>query len=105
MNSVKVIGVHPMEADEPVHLIELEVKGPTAFDFDQVTQKVVDQPKDNWQVPYDERELDKNGARRFASFFHYLDFDAPLETPFGPIDLPAPSPIPDYLKQIRYEEP
>jgi hypothetical protein len=36
----KIIGVHPIEADEPVHLIELLVEGDAdAFDIGEVTSR------------------------------------------------------------------
>jgi hypothetical protein len=105
MNGAKVLGVHPVAADEPVFLIEIEFLGSDPFDFGQVTQSVADQPESNWQVAYDERELEATGARRFAFFFHNLNIDSPLETPFGPITLPAPSPVPPHLSTITYEEP
>jgi hypothetical protein len=105
MGTVKVIGIHAIEADEPVHLIEIEVDSSAPFDVDEVTQKVPGQPRNNWQVPYDERELESDGAQRFAFFFHYLDLESPLETPFGPVTLPAPTPFPDHLADIIYEKP
>jgi hypothetical protein len=65
---VKIIGVHPIEADEPVYLIELLVEGDAGtFDIGEVTQEVPGQPKSNWQATYDERVLDESEARN--SFF------------------------------------
>jgi hypothetical protein len=78
----KIIGVHPVEADEPVYLLELLVEGDVEdFDIGEVTQEVTGQPKANWQAPYDERLLDDvEGKARYAFFFHYLDLDKPLLT-------------------------
>ena len=72
----KIIGVHPVEADEPVHLIDLLVEAVTDdFRIGEVTQEVAGQPKSNWQVTYDERVLEAtDGKIRYAFFFHYLDF-------------------------------
>jgi hypothetical protein len=105
MRRIRVLGVHPIAAREPVHLIEIEVQGADDFDFGQVTEGMPDQPKENWQVAYDEREIASEGAKRFAFFFHHLDFGAQLETPFGPVSLPAATPIPSHLNTITYEEP
>ena len=39
MRSVKVVGVHPIEADQPCHLIELVVRDPDRdFNVDDLTQ-------------------------------------------------------------------
>ena len=44
----KIIGVHAIEADEPVHLIELVVEGDAdAFDIGEITQEVAGQPREN----------------------------------------------------------
>jgi hypothetical protein len=120
---IEVIGVYPVRADEPCHLIELwvrDLKGeqPVA-DF---TQEVGGQPRDNWQVPYDERVLNDAGTAqvgeesppsieadgkdlRLAFFFHYLDLSKPLLTPAGPLKLPAVSKRPSRLKFVKYESP
>jgi hypothetical protein len=104
---VNIVGVHPIEADEPVHLIELIVEG-DAHDFDigEVTQEFAGQPKSNWQVPYDERVLEESdGKIRYAFFFHYLDFKKPLITPSGSLSVPKPTKRPAHLKEIEYESP
>jgi hypothetical protein len=103
----KIIGVHPVEADEPVHLIELLVEGDGgAFDCDDVTQEVGDQPKSNWQVPYDVRVLEESdGGIRYAFFFHYTDLKKPLLTPAGPVQLPKPTNQPAHLMDIENESP
>jgi hypothetical protein len=103
----KVIGVHPIEADEPVHLIELLVEGNAdAFDIGEVTQEVAEQPKSNWQAPYDERVLEESdGKIRYAFFFHELDHLKPLLTPLGSLPLPEPTKAPAHLQEIVYESP
>lgn len=102
-NQVRVIGIHPVPADEPVHLVELAVEGDADdFDFGEITQEVPGQPRSNWQAVYDERDVGKN---RFAFFFHYLDTTRPLLSPAGPLDLPPESPIPAHLQGIEYEQP
>ncbi len=106
-NSATIIGVHQIPADEPIHLIELEVDGDVdSFDLSDITQKIADQPRDNWQCAYDEREIDSPTSNlRFAFFFHHLDLNAPLITSFGEIAIPKPTPLPARLAEIEYEEP
>jgi len=103
----KVIGVHPVQADEPVHLVELLIEGDvTEFDIGDVTQEVPGQPKSNWQVPYDERVIEESGEKmRYAFFFHYLDFKKPLLTPAGALSVPKATKAPAHLKDIEYESP
>src|SRR5437868_9865811 len=78
----RIVGVYPVEADEPVHLIELLVEGDLEdFDMDKVTQEVAGQPMRNWQAPYNERLLEESeGKARHAFFFHFLDLNNPLLT-------------------------
>lgn len=79
VSRARVIGIHPVAADEPVHLVELEVEGSTDdFDFGDVTQEVLGQPRSNWQAAYDERAI---GENRFA----FLDTAKPLLSPAGPL--------------------
>ena len=94
---LKIIGVHPIEAAEPCHLIEIELmEAPgSEFDFGDFTQEAPGEPRSNWQVAYDERSLD-DSLLRWAFFFHYLDFQRPLKTPFGDMTPPRETPIPDH---------
>ncbi len=103
----KVIGVHPVEAEEPVYLIEILVEGDVRkFDFDAVTQDTPNQPRSNWQSAYDERTLEESDVvARYAFFFHYLDFDKPLLSKAGPLVLPKPEELPSHLQEIVYESP
>jgi hypothetical protein len=100
----RILGVHPIDADEPVCLIEVEIEKPDGFDFGQITQ-FDDGRRETWQVAYDELELPAFDGKRFAFFFHYLKSDYPLLTPFGPIAIPELTPLPDHLQAIRYEAP
>ncbi len=106
-NRAIIVGVHEIDADEPVHLLELELTGNiNEFDFVDVTQTMADQPRDNWQSAHDEREIESpTSNRRFAFFFHYLDLHAPLIASFGEIGIPKPTPKPERLADIEYEEP
>jgi len=105
--SAKITGVHPVEAEEPVHLIELLVEGDVGdFDIGNVTQEAVGQPKMNWQAPYDDRLLEEcDGKARYAFFFHYLDLKKPLLTSAGALSLPEPTKAPARLEDIEYESP
>lgn len=107
VTQARIIGIHPVQADEPVHLIELLVDGDAdGFDFGEVTQELADQPKPNWQVAYDERVLqESDGSIRYAFFFHYVYFDKPLLTPAGALPLPKPTQVPAHLRDIVYEAP
>ena len=125
MPQIKVIGVYPIETDEPVHLIEVSVLGAQGiFKVGDITQEIADQPRDNWQAPYMEQILSASGDEvlavdyeaskqpelwrgdmRLAFFFHYLDFERPLQTPFGEVQLPAESELPERLAMMEYEQP
>lgn len=80
-----------------------------------------DQPKGNWQVPWDEHFLSSDGSAlldeeapdkapdlpsfRVAFFCHYLDLGRPLLVETAAIPLPPPTPRPQRLGFLRYEEP
>ena len=122
---VEVVGVYPVTAEEPCHLIELRIPGVSdVFNFGSFTQETPGQPRSHWQVPWMERILSADGTKILADdsgikrkpdlfrgdvrcvfFFHYLDTDRPLLTPFGKVDLPQPTAKPERLSDINYEEP
>ena len=103
---IRIIGVHPISANEPCHIVEIELKAPSdEFDFGAVTQEVPDQSRDNWQVAYDEQQVGDDESCRWVFFFHYLNFERPLLTPLGPITVPEPTPLPTHLSEIEYYEP
>lgn len=107
MNQIRVIGIHPVDAEEPVHLVELEIRGDiTEFNIGEVTQAVDGEPEANWQAPWDERELERGlDVSRIAFFFHYLDANKPLLTSAGDVVLPPESPTPLHLSSMQYEQP
>jgi hypothetical protein len=122
---VEVIGIYPVKAPEPCHLLELRMLGIGAgFDFGSITQPRLHEPRPVWQVPWDEVLLDEEGRTviassteladrtsllignfRVAFFMHYLDLSRPLISPFGDIPLPAPGPKPSRLSVVRYHSP
>mgnify|MGYP006927344278 FL=1 len=125
MTTTKVIGIYPIKAREPVHLIEIQINdSPGAFDISKFTQEMPNTPSSDWQVPLDECFLDKSGKNvianwliarskpelwvgtvRMAFFFHYLDLSQPLMTPFGCTRLPRQSKLPRRLSAIKYRPP
>ena len=85
----------------------LEVEGTTLgplFPWGEITQEIPGEPRDSWQVVYDEQPLDP-GQTRWAFFFHFLDLGRPLLTPTGPLPLPSATPMPAHLRGITYEAP
>lgn len=99
---MKVIGVHPIDAREPVHLIEI-TGVPDDIDWATFSQPVEGQPQENWQVPWDERKVPDINSWCF--FFHYLDTSRPLSSTEGDLELPEESSVPAHLRFIRYESP
>ena len=58
---LRLIGVYLLDAPEPCHLIEIEFANDASdFDWGEVTQEISGQPRDNWQVPWDEQRVDGN---------------------------------------------
>ena len=102
---MRVVGIHPIVAREPVHLVEVEVaSGELPVEWAAITQPVEGCDQSYWQVPYDERELDGSKGR-WCFFFHYLDLSQPFLSPSGNIPLPPETPLPERLRFINYEEP
>lgn len=104
---VRIVGLHPVEGHPEVHLVELEITNPPfRFDFCDLTQEDPTQPPENWQLPYDDRCLELSPDKeRYGFFFHHLNLTRPLNAPFGQMELPAVTPMPDHLKKIGYEAP
>lgn len=123
--TIEIVGVYRVEANASVHLIEILIKNSKAsFDLAEITQRIPNESKQLWQVPWDEKILDQAGEKiitddflaikkpelwigdvRMAFFFHNLDFSKPLITPFGPVNLPIESVKPLRLSGIDYERP
>ncbi|MGB5102156.1 MAG: hypothetical protein WBO04_02400 [Steroidobacteraceae bacterium] len=99
------IGVHEVDADEPVHLIEVCLgQEEAALDWTSVTQPGDNPDRSYWQAAYDERQV-PGSSDHWCFFFHYLDLSKPLQTNLGPLRLPPVSPMPAHLRIIQYEEP
>ena len=99
------IGVHPVDADEPVQLIELHIDGDdSALDWASVTQPSDNPDPSYWQAAYDEQPV-PGSPDHWCFFFHYLDLSRPLQTNLGSLTLPPASPMPTHLRFIQYEVP
>lgn len=125
MKTAKVIGIYPVEAPDPCHLIEISISGGDGiFDVGSITQEDPTQTRDNWQCPYMERLISADGTTiltepfeaeddedkwigeyRIGFFFHLLDTSKPLITPFGELTLPPETELPTRLADYTYEEP
>ena len=102
---MRVVGVHPIEARQPVHLLELEAQiEDMPIDWSSITQSVAGRDESYWQVPYDEQMV-PGRAWHWCFFFHYLDQSRPLSSQSGDLALPLETSVPDHLRFMRYEEP
>lgn len=116
-DKLNIIGVYDIEGHEDVHLIELLInEKPSLIDIGQFTQENHSQPKDNWQVAYDEYYLNFAGDKvigdcidlpinddvptRLTFFLYFINFDLPLITQFGKIELLSATKLPKRLESI-----
>ncbi len=105
MNGLRIVGLHPVEAPEPVHLVELDASGyKSDLDWGAITQPVEGRDRSYWQVPYDEMPV-PGKPDHWCFFFHYLDRSRPLSSPAGALVLPTETPLPAHLRCIKYEQP
>lgn len=122
---IQIVGVYPVDAPEPCHLLEIEIKGAeNPVELGQFTQDIPGKLRGNLQVPWMEQILSVDGTRvvatpedvsrspdllrgniRIVFFFHYLNLDWPLTTPYGQLQLPTTSKLPKRLSVIKYEAP
>ena len=106
------------ERFKDIYLVEIGIDQPDAlFDPGHFTQEESGRPPDSWQVAYDEKYLDFEGSSvqpkpapgdkiRFAFFFHSPNLNQPLLTPYGAVELPRPTAMPDRLRTLfRYTVP
>lgn len=86
-----------------LYLIEIEVQPPDSrIEWIDITQPIAGKPPSEWQVPWDERSVREG---RWAFFLHFVQVDQPLQTFIGPVQLPAPTPIPQRLAKVKYDLP
>lgn len=115
--AVEVIGVHPVEAPEPCHFLELEVDRIDGRSLvESLAQEAPGQPNENWQVPWLEHYFASNGveklsdiptggSNRLVFFMHCLDVERPLESCVGHLSLSEITPRPPRLAFLAYEAP
>ncbi len=116
-DKLNIIGVYEIEGHKDVHLIELLInEKPSLIDVGQFTQENPSQPKDKWQVAYDEYYLNSTGEKVIGDFFdlpindntptrltfflYFINFDLPLITQFGIIELQPAIKLPKRLESI-----
>jgi hypothetical protein len=123
LDKVIIIGIYPVRENKDAHLIEVLVNARSSdFDVGKFTQENPSLPQDSWQVAWNEHYLNERGDTVIGDYFEkpsddiestrlvfYLfgvDFERPLLTPFGPVRLPEPTPMPKRLEKIvHFVEP
>lgn len=108
--SFRIIGVHrvpvemfgdderPPDEDQWPYLFEVEL--PVAFEatnWGEFTQGTDGLPRGSWQAVKDEQRIE--GTNRALFFFHCVQWDKPLSTPFGEAAIPEPGEMPDRFKK------
>ena len=118
---VEILGVYPVaESDLPAALVELWIRDFSGtVDFGKFSQQNGGKDRDLDSVAYLEHVLSIDGASgqelllepqhingdtRIAFFLHRPDRTLPLQTPFGPVQLPDSTKRPDRLNFMRYWE-
>lgn len=120
---VKLIGLYSVDENPDVTLVELSIdKKANEIDIGEFTQEIENEPRLNWQVPFAEKYLDKDGntiigddidlpalitdTTRLTFFFYFLDTTKPLMTPFGQLTLTQKKEQPKRIKDlIVFEDP
>jgi len=99
MRSAKVVGVHPVEADQPCHLIELTICDPDReFNVNDLTQVDENIERGLWQAASDERYLD---ARSLQPLPQRPDHTGFAFDPGVRLEPPRPQRIPaDFLLSL-----
>lgn len=105
---ITVVGIYPIEARQPVWLIEVELDAEfDAIEWDSIAQPKANADRSYWQAVYDEQltEPSEEGKTRAVFFFHYLRLTEPFQSAYGDLPLPPESPLPTRLEHIQYDEP
>jgi hypothetical protein len=101
-----ILGVHALSAHDgavgPCYLIEIEMVAGFILDWSTITQEVPGAAREQWPIAYEPTSVGRN---RWVFFFHDLDLKRPLNTPIGPMALPATSPRPPHLLGVKYVRP
>ena len=120
---MELIGSYDVEGYNEVYLFEFELSEINAeLDINEFTQKQEGIDRLEWQTAWDEKYLDAKGMEiigdwlnvptdhigkfRLTFFFHYFDFEKPLITPYGEIEIDKVESMPARLLSIiEYEPP
>ena len=120
---IDLIGVYKVDGQKDVYLIELGIKANhEKVDIGEFTQQQDGTDRMDWQTPWDEKFLNEDGTKitgdwmdsptdtsdftRLAFFLHFMDFQKPLLTQYGEMDLSNPEQMPKRLSSIiKYENP
>ena len=121
VDSLELIGVYEVAGEPDVFLVELVVdRRPSEVDVGAFGQEEPGRPREEWQVPWMEHYLNREGTEliaevfdlpaddvaptRLAFFLHFVAFERPLITPFGEVELPESGPMPGRLVgKIEFE--
>ena len=105
-----------------IHIIELRVNEEIQeLDISKFTQEIDNLDRMNWQTPYDEKFFNADNeiigdwvdvpatlepGTKIIFFFHELNFNKPLTTPFGEFEILHAVDQPNWMKEIIiYEAP
>lgn len=122
-NKIELIGIYEVSGHEDVHLIELAINtNHNNVDIGQFTQTQDGIDRLNWQAPWDEKYLNADGTiitgdwmdspndssdyTRLTFFLHFIDFEKPLLTQWGELELKSTEQMPERISSIiEYEKP
>jgi hypothetical protein len=112
-------GVYELPDLPDHHLIEVTAEAPPSrVDPGKFTQEDPERPQSEWSRGYWEWYLDLETGQplgqspldaygpsrtRLALFLHAVDFSRPLLTPFGPVQLPPATTLPERLRGLESE--
>ena len=122
-SSIQLIGHYYVNDNPDVSLIELIIdRKADEIDLLEFTQEIDNEPRSNWQAPFDEKYLDPDGNTiigddlvlpthlssntRMTFYMYFLDESKSLLTPFGRLQLPKKISQPSRIKDLlNFEDP
>ncbi len=119
---IEVIGVYHVPEHRGLSMVEVQVNAHYAgFDPEGFLKPEAKTPPEQWEAADDVRYLNPSGdlmigdrfqrpleeheTTRMVMFFHDLDIQGPLVTPFGLVELPKRRPLPERLRSIIQYHP
>ncbi|QYU68389.1 hypothetical protein J4558_26900 [Leptolyngbya sp. 15MV] len=111
-------GAAPMPAQRILIVLVHDLDGP--LDLAAWHLPIPHLPRENWQIPFDERLLTSEGWVRWAldgqlnppasgrmrrCFWLYMIAAGPLLTPFGAVSVPPSTKLPAHLAHLEFEPP